>query len=112
MRTLRVGDVLECWPCKRGKKIEVVAGYRLECGHELGKLLHQTGIRCQGRRLTMKMPTREYRCSKMATDTRRNFRWGRDGEPSIVHLLVPLCRSCAGRWDANAAEARAEALGS
>jgi len=66
------------------------------------------GERCVGRRI-VGPKFREVPCRALATRVDTDFRWGRDGEPAIVHVRFPLCPTCAARADENAAEARAEA---
>jgi hypothetical protein len=51
-------------------------------------------------------------CTKLATEVRRTFRWGREGEPAVVWINHMLCRHCAAEWDSDDDEGRAEAEGS
>jgi len=53
-------------------------------------------------------------CLGEATTERKDFRFGNKekGEPTVVPTVTPLCTNCANRWDDNASEGAAEAMGS
>jgi hypothetical protein len=56
--------------------------------------------------------TNPYPCLEKATTERKDFRFGGEGEPAVVETTTPLCANCASRWDDNAGESAAEAMGS
>lgn len=59
------------------------------------------------------LPTfKTYRCRSRAVTARKDFRWGKAGEPAIVPLRFKLCAACARAWDDHAADGAAEAAAS
>ena len=72
--------------------------------------------KCQGRRLTHTRAGKliPRKCGQRAVTCRRDFRFGDTGkgEPPVVDVRTPLCRSCAAAHDERAAEAAAEAAAS
>lgn len=51
-------------------------------------------------------------CGKPSVTTVPAHRWGKKGEPSVVHYQMPLCAACAEKEAERMDEGAAEAAGS
>ena len=62
---------------------------------------------CEGHYLNNRL--RLVPCRRKATTTRKEWRFGRKGEPPIVSIVIHFCARCATAYDEGQAEMAAEA---